>query len=275
MQLGCSTLLYGGHPLEAALSGIQAAGYKAIELAAIPGMADHLPVEIYDSDTLLAQRKQQIADYGLAIESIGASTDLLAPEARARFIRLMQAGQKLGAPAITTGAGGAPNDEVSFQTVVAVLSGLAPIAVETGVKISIKPHVGQAVYNTETALRLMQQVDTSVIGLNVDPSHLWRTPDQETPEESIPRLLPYLLTARIRDTQSREPAIGSPEDQMPGNGAMNLPAIIAAFKQKPDLNYLVLEIVGTQSGYSVAQIDELVADCYRKLAPMVEGSSLT
>ena len=269
MQLGCSTLLYGSHPLDAALRGIQQAGYKAIELAAIPGMSDHLPAEIYESDTHLAELKHRIADHGLAIESIGASTNLLDAQARARFIRLMEAGQKIGAPAITTGSGGASDDEVSFQTVMATLNGLAPIAQQTGVKISIKPHVGSAVYSTKTALRMMEQVDPSVIGLNVDASHLWRTPELEIPEETIPKLLPYLVTARIRDTKGREKPIGSVENQIPGGGAMNLPAIINVFKQKPGLEYIVLEIVGTHSGHTVEQIDEVVTRCYNLLAPMV------
>src|SRR3989337_3044335 len=44
VELGCSTILYGGHSLDDALAGIEKAGYKAIELCAILGMADHIPV---------------------------------------------------------------------------------------------------------------------------------------------------------------------------------------------------------------------------------------
>ncbi|HEV2471127.1 MAG TPA: sugar phosphate isomerase/epimerase family protein, partial [Chthonomonadales bacterium] len=189
MQLGCSTLLYGNHPLSEALVGIKAAGYSAIELASIPGMADHIPPEIYGSETALASLRSQIADHGLEIESIGASTNLLDAEARARFIHLMEAGMRLGAPAITTGSGGASDDEVSFQTVITTLNGLAPIAQQTGVRVSIKPHVGSAVYSTRTALRMMDVVDKDQIGLNVDASHLWRTPELEIPEQTIPSLL--------------------------------------------------------------------------------------
>lgn len=271
MQLGCSTLLYGSHPLDTALRGISAAGYKAIELAAIPGMSDHLPPDIYESGSLLDALARQIADSGLAIESIGASTNLLDAGARARFVKLMEAGQRIGAPAITSGSGGASDDEVSFQTVATTLNTLAATAHQTGVKVSIKPHVGSAVYSTATALRMMQLVDTNVIGLNVDASHLWRTPEEEIPEQTIPRLLPYLVTARIRDTKGRERPIGPVENQIPGGGAMNLPAIIAAFKQKPDLKYIVLEIVGTHNGYTVEQVDAVVRKCHDLLAPMVEA----
>ncbi|HLH80459.1 MAG TPA: sugar phosphate isomerase/epimerase, partial [Chthonomonas sp.] len=226
MELGCSTLLYGGFPVEVALEHISRAGYRAIELAAIPGMGDHLSQEVYQSPTLLKELSRKIADSGLTLESIGASTNLLNPDARQRFIRLMEVGGVLGAPAITTGSGGVSDDEESFKTVVNLLNELSRVVRETGVKISIKPHVNCAVYSTRTALRLMEHVDPNYIGLNVDASHLWRTPEQENPEETIPSLLPYLCTARIRDTKGREKPIGSVEDQIPGGGAMNLPAII-------------------------------------------------
>ena len=52
MQPGCSTILYGGHSLETALDGIRKAGYAAIELCAIPNMADHLSADASADDYL-------------------------------------------------------------------------------------------------------------------------------------------------------------------------------------------------------------------------------
>jgi len=45
VELGCSTILYGGHPLASALEGIARAGYRAVELCAITGMAPHLSAD--------------------------------------------------------------------------------------------------------------------------------------------------------------------------------------------------------------------------------------
>src|SRR5690348_7172675 len=214
MQLGCSTLLYGALPLDTALNGIQKAGYKAIELCAIQGMANHLPDDLNVAG--YEEIGKRIADRGLAIESLGVSTNLLDGQAAYRVVRLLKAAAVLGAPYITSGSGGKANDDDSFKKVVATLNELAKTASEIGTKISLKPHVGCAAYSTKTSLRLMQEVDTDWIGLNVDASHLWRTPEQEIPEETIPRLLPYLFTARIRDTKGRETPIGPVENQIPG-----------------------------------------------------------
>ena len=266
MELGCSTVLYGALPLERALEGIRRAGYRAVELCAIQGMANHLPDDLHQNgyrDIVL-----MVNDHGLAIESVGVSTNLLDGQAAFRLVRLLKAAALIGAPYVTTGAGGKPDDEDSFKKVAATLNELAKTASHIGTRISLKPHVNTAMYSTKTALRVMSEVDTQWIGLNVDASHLWRTPEQEVPEETISRLLPYLFTARIRDTLSRETAIGPVETQIPGGGAMNLPAIVSAFKQKRDLEYLTVEIVGTHTTADGGYVDSVARSCFDKLRPM-------
>ncbi len=266
MQLGCSTILFGGFPLETALKGIKQAGYTAIELCAIPGMADHLSADGGADDYRDVRRS--IADLGLTVESIGASTNLLDPERRARFVRLIKAAAILGAPAITTGSGGVSDDEQSYRAVVATIGELARTAAGEGVKLSIKPHVRAAVYSTPTALRFMADVDRNWVGLNYDASHLWRA--NETPEESLKSLGPYLATARIRDAVSREPGGPGPIDQqIPGNGAMNLRAIARELGALPGLRYTVLEIVGTK-GSAVEEVQRVVDTSCQRMKELFE-----
>lgn len=267
MELGCSTILYGGHPLEAALDGIRRAGYQAIELGAIPGMADHLSAD--EGPDYYRGVRDAVAERGLAIEAIGASTNLLDPDRRARFVRLMKAASELGAPALTTGSGGVSDDAESYRTVVATIAELARIAADLGVRISIKPHVRAAVYSTPTASRFMEEVDPRWVGLNYDASHLWRA--NETPEESLRALGPHLATARIRDAVSREPGGPGPIDQqIPGNGAMNLPAIAEALAAIPGLRYTVLEIVGTK-GQPLDAIQPVVETSRQRMLELFGG----
>lgn len=268
MQLGCSTILYGGYSLDVALAGIQRAGYAAIELAAIPGMADHLSA---DSDRVAYHAvRRQVADHGLVLESIGASTNLLDPERRARFVRLIRAAAVLGAPVITTSSGGISDDAESFRTVIATISELARIGASEGVRLSIKPHVRAAVYSTATALRLMEEVDSTWVGLTFDPSHLWRA--QEMPEEALSPLGPFLAAARLRDAVSREAGGPGPvEQQIPGNGVLNLPAIIQGLvAARPDLPYGVLEIVGTKE-LPLETVQAIVQTSCERLQALFDG----
>jgi sugar phosphate isomerase/epimerase len=267
LKLGCSTLLFGGHSLDVALDGIARAGYRAIELCAIPGMAEHLrsdrPPGFY------ADLAARIRAAGLAIESVGASTNLLDPERRRAFAGIIAIAGRLGAPAITTGSGGASDDPDSFREVVEVLRELATVGADHGVRLSIKPHVRQAVYSTATAQRMLELVDRPEVGLNFDASHLWRV--GESPEESLAILGPWIVTARVRDTLSRDLAIGPVETQLPGGGAMNLPAICAGLRKLP-LDYAVVEIVGTRE-WPVEQIQTAIEAAFRGFSHLFAQAS--
>lgn len=263
MQLGCSTLLFGGYPLEQALASIAAAGYAAIELAAIPSMADHLPDDA-GPDAYRALRRQ-IEGAGLAIESVGASTNLLDPAARARCERLLRAAALLGAPAITTGSGGRPDDEASFGEVVATLNELARAGAAVGVRLSIKPHVGQAAYSTPTALRLMAEVDRDWVGLNFDASHLYRA--DEDPIAALGTLAPHLVTCRIRDIAGKQPGPGPVERQIPGRGVLDVAGLMPVIAGL-SLPYVTLEIVGARD-LPLPEVERVVRESRQYLAQYV------
>jgi len=260
MILGCSTILYGGHSLDAALNGIRQAGYGAIELCAIPGMAPHISCDMNEAE--IQDVAAKIEDSGLVIESIGASGNPFSSDdpGEPPFVRLMRVAGALGVPALATGSGGAFGDGDSFKETVVRINGMAEIAADLGVRISIKPHVGAAVASTPTALRFMEEVDPEWVGLNVDASHLWRTEPWEVPEESIPKLAPHIVTARIRDTHAgHERPIGDVPSQIPGQGGMNLSAICAALDAVPDLEYVTLEIVGAKE-FALADVQRVVEE---------------
>jgi sugar phosphate isomerase/epimerase len=264
VRLGCSTILFGGFGLEQALASIKAAGYDAIELAAIPSMADHLPGDARDADyRAIAQR---VAAAGLAIESIGGSTNLLDPASRTRFIALLRAASLLGAPAVTTGSGGISDDEASFARVVATINDLARVGADLDVRLSIKPHVNQAVYSTPTALRFMGEVDRRWVGLNFDASHLYRA--DEDPVVALAALAPHLATCRIRDIAGKQPGPGPVENQIPGKGALDLPPLCTAIARL-SLPYVTLEIVGARD-LPLADVERVARESQHYLARFIQ-----
>ncbi len=113
----------------------------------------------------------------------------------------------------------------------------------------------------------MQEVDRDWVGLNYDPTHIWRTPEQEVPEETIGKILNYIFTARIRDVKGREQAIGPVENQVAGNGDLNLQGLADQFQKVPGLQYAVVEIVGTKN-LSVEEIDSVVERSFSGLNPL-------
>lgn len=265
--LGCSTILYGGYSLEQALGGIASAGYKAIELCARPGMAPHL--EVGKPASYYEGIKAQVASHGLTIESIAGTggIGMDSPD----FDAVIEAAQQVSAPTIAEGAGGKSDDEESFKQVVELVNATAVLTSQAGIKLSLKPHVNNAVYSTATALRLMQEVDREWVGINFDASHIWRTEAAEDPVESLRQLKDYITTLRIRDNrESREVPIGSVATQVPGKGSINLPALAAVMNTIDCVPYVTLEIVGTHGGTDtpLAEIQRVAEESIAYLKPL-------
>ena len=266
MKLGCSTILYGKHGVDDALAGIQKAGYDGIELCAIPSMGFHIDPEAGEASW--REVKQKVEDRGLIVESIGGSGN--DPNDRgpgSRFKNLMRAASIVGAKAVTTGTGGASGSAEDMKVAVDNFNTLTEYAKEVGTMVSIKPHVGAVVFDTPSSLEFMKQVDSDWIGLNVDPSHLWRAPEWEAGESAIPKLAQYLCTGRIRDTLTHEQGIGPIPTQIPGGGAIDLKAVMDAYKQVPGLEIVTVEIVGT-ADWSLEDIQDVVEKTFAGLKPL-------
>lgn len=266
MNLGCGTLLYGGHPLERALQGIGSAGYSHIELGAMPGMAPHL--DPAGDPASLARIRGLVEDSGLAIESVGASCNLAEPDARSRFIAVLAAAAAVGAPYVTTGPGGSSNDEDAWEHVVKLFrQELIPAAEAAGVVISVKPHVNSIAYNCGTALRLMGELNSDAVKLNYDSSHIYRA--HEDPALTLRALAPLVATGRIRDMVSRDvKGPGPVETQIPGGGSMPLDRIAAAFGEVAGLQVLTLEIVGARE-LPAEEVDSVVRRSYEALRQLI------
>lgn len=252
-QLGCSTILYGDFPLDEALSGIAKAGYKAIELCARPGMAPHL--EIGNPASYYAHIRAEIDAHGLAIESIAGTGGIAMDDPE--FDKVIEAAQLVGAPMIAEGAGGNSDDEASFREVVERVNAVSRRTSQAGIKLGLKPHVNNAVYSAETGWRFMQEVDREWVGLNYDPTHIYRTDPPEDPVESLTQLAEWVFALRIRDNRdSRQRPIGPVETQIPGQGVLDLPALAAIMNEIDGVGYVILEIVGTHGGTNTG-LDEV------------------
>jgi len=279
MQLGCSTILFGAYSLDDALDGIAKAGYKAIELCARPGMAPH--VEMNQPAAYYAEIKQKIADRGLVIESLGGTGGISLHSDE--FPRALEVAGMLGAPMIAEGAGGQspaveddsfkPEYENSLQGVVDILNKAADQAATFGVRLTIKPHVGTAIYSRKSILKAMPDLNQEWIGINFDPTHIWRCGTGEDPVETLRAVKQYVFTLRIRDNRaSRERPIGPVENQIPGKGALDLHALTAEMKTIENrVPYATLEIVGTHkgTGWAIEAVQDVIEQSFAYLQPLL------
>ena len=116
----------------------------------------------------------------------------------------------------------------------------------------------------------MAEVNQQWVGINFDPTHLYRS--QVDPVQAITDLQPYILNLRIRDHQlSREAKVGPVETQIPGNGVLNLAGMTNKMKQLSNISAVVLEIVGLHKPPqpSLEVVQQIVITSFNYLKPML------
>ena len=264
MRLGCNTVLFGNSDLETALTHIAWAGYRFVELAAIVGMAEHIAPTMTPGERRSV--RDRITDHGLTATAIEAATT-----DRTRLEAVFGLANDLGVAIVNIGSGGSSGDEESTVQAIAHIADLAALAGRHGLRLAVKPHVGQAIYNAETALRLTDEVREPALGLNFDPSHLFRA--GEEPQEVAKRWGARIVTSHFRDCLSREQKVGPPETQIPGRGSVDIPATLQALQAAGYAGPLNLEVIGASS-YELSRAMGIAAEgrgylhrCLQEISP--------
>lgn len=250
MKLGCNTVLFAGYDVGEALDNLAFAGYEYVELAAIKGMCEHLSVDHGTRGAEEVGKRVQAA--GLTATAVEAATT--DPD---RLARICELAATVGIEIVNVGSGGVSGDEESTKQAIENVARLADIAASAGCKLAVKPHVGQAIFDGATALRLTSEVQHPALGLNFDPSHLYRA--DEDPQEVAGRWNTRILTSHFRDCASRERQVGPPPTQIPGRGAVDIPATLRALADVGYAGPLNLEVIGAAS-YTLPQVTAIAAE---------------
>lgn len=250
MKLGANSVLFGGYDLETAFAHLALAGYDGIELSAIDGMSEHLVLERWRE--LVPEIKRLSQQYNLELLAIEQPS-----QDPARMELAFQAAVELGIPIINCGPGGKTGDEASFQQSVDSIGRLAQMAERYGVTLCVKAHVGAAIYNTPTTLRLMEAISSPAFGIDMDPSHIHRA--GENPVEALKAVIGRVKHVHIRDCKGRQQGPGKPEMQVNGRGDIDLVGYVRVLHEHGYAGPLDLEIIGAKE-YSLIQCAMIAAE---------------
>jgi sugar phosphate isomerase/epimerase len=252
MKLGVNSVLFGGHDLEEAFEATRLCGYDGIELSAIDGMSEHLVLEAGHWREIASRVKELSKQYELPILAIEQPS-----QDPAKMQAAFEAAAEIGIPIINCGPGGKANDESTFQPVVDSLGKLADRAKQFDVTLCFKAHVGQHVHNTPTTLKVLAALDHPNLGLDMDPSHIWRA--GEDPVEAIGAVFHRIRHVHIRDCKGRQQNPGPPELQANGRGDINLLGYIKVLHERGYNGPLDLEIIGAKQ-YDLTRCTAIAAE---------------
>ena len=250
MKLGVNSVLFGGHDLESAFKSTRLCGYDGIEISAIDGMSEHLVLDRWRD--IAPTVKELSKQYELPILAMEQPS-----QDPAKMELAFQAAAEIGIPIINCGLGGKANDESTFQPVVDSLGRLADRAKRFGVTLCFKAHVGQYVYNTPTTLKVLAALDHPNLGLDMDPSHIWRA--GEDPVEAVSAVIDRIRHVHIRDCKGRQPNPGPPELQANGRGDINLLGYIKVLHERAYTGPVDLEIIGARQ-YDLTRCTAIAAE---------------
>lgn len=250
MKLGANSVLFGGYDMETAFKYLAMAGYDGIELSAIDGMSEHLVLDRWQE--IAPEIKRLSAEYGLELLAMEQPS-----QDPARMEMAFQAAAEIGIPIINCGPGGQSDNEESLQQSIDSLGALAEMAGRYGVTLCVKAHVGGAVYNTPTTLRVMEAITCPSFGIDMDPSHIYR--GNENPVEALRAVVSRVKHVHIRDCKGRQQNPGKPEMQANGRGDIDLLGYIRVLHENGYTGPVDLEIIGAKD-YAVEQCCTIAAE---------------
>jgi sugar phosphate isomerase/epimerase len=200
-------------------------------------MNPHLPIDRWQE--VAANLKELSARYELPIQAMEQpNQDPAVMEAA------FQAAVEIGIPVVNCGPGGVSDDEASFQERVNSLGKLADMAEKYGVTLCVKAHVKAAIYNTPTSLRALQLITSPAFGLDMDPSHVFRS--GENPVEAIAAVISRVKHVHIRDCVERVGSPGAPPMQANGRGNIDLLGYIRVLHENGYTGPVDLEVIGAK-----------------------------
>jgi sugar phosphate isomerase/epimerase len=250
MKLGANSVLFGGYDMETAFKYLALAGYDGIELSAIGGMSEHLVLERWRE--LAPEVKRLSQAYGLELLAMEQPS-----QDPARMEPAFQAAAELGIPVVNCGPGGKTGDEASLQQSIDSIGRLADLAQRYGVVLCVKAHVGAAIYNTPTTLRLMAAISSPAFGIDMDPSHIHRA--GENPVDALGAVVTRVKHIHIRDCKGRQQNPGKPEMQANGRGDIDLVGYLRVLHESGYAGPVNLEVIGAKE-YTLEQCCTIAAE---------------
>jgi sugar phosphate isomerase/epimerase len=256
MRLAFSTNAYMRYAFDEAVARIAALGYEGLEL-----MAD---VPHAWPAGLLEGSKRGIRDavrrHGLAFSNVNAFMmnaiadhrqpywypSFIEPDPGYRRVRIdhtrraLSLCAELGAPHITTEPGGplAPGQrrQDAIDLFVETLKPLAEHAHNLGVLLLIEPEPGLLLETTDQYLEVAERLSAPSVGLNFDVGHAYCV--SEDLPRAIAKLAPHIRHYHVEDIA----ATRVHHHLVPGTGAIDFGAVVAAIRQTGYDGWLTVEL---------------------------------
>jgi L-ribulose-5-phosphate 3-epimerase len=158
---------YYSYSTDEALAGIAAAGFRHVELSAVPGAVEH--VDVHADPTEIRRRLEH---HGLQAVSISGHSNLTTPEGLEHGLAVVRWAERFGVPIVNTAVGGhAPDVDESESAFLANIGTLADAAQAAGIVVALEIH-GDLMASGERSLPLLDKIDHPAVKANYDTANV-------------------------------------------------------------------------------------------------------
>ncbi len=253
IKLGVNTVLFGAYDLRVAMEHIKWCGYDGVEISAIQGMCEHLCLDTW---------KQDAADIRAMAEDLELPFTAMEEAAldETRLMMAFEAGAEIGIPVVNIGPSGSKdNHPGDLNACIELMAKMAEKAEDFGVSLCVKAHVGASIWDTQSTLEAMKQIDSPAFGIDMDPSHIHRA--GEVPKAALGEVVSRVKHVHIRDCVGPGPSPGTPELQACGRGDIDLPGYCKVLVNAGYDGPVNLEVIGAGE-YAVDRCAIIAAESY-------------
>jgi L-ribulose-5-phosphate 3-epimerase len=196
------------HPYTAdeALRGIAEAGYRYVELSAVPGWTEHVDVHADPAGT-----RAQLERYGLAAVSISGHSDLTTREGFEHGLAVVRWAERFGVPIVNTAIGGHAHVEESEDAFMANIGTLADAAHAAGLVVALEIH-GDLMASGEISIPLLDRIGHPAVRVNYDTANVEHYSGARA-EDDLPAIADRVANVHLKDMRGGKgdwdfPAIG-------------------------------------------------------------------
>jgi L-ribulose-5-phosphate 3-epimerase len=197
---------YWSYSLDEALAGLAAAGYRAVELAAVPGATEHVDVHGDPADV-----RAQLERRALEAVSISGHSDLTTSEGLEHGLAVVAWAARFGLPVVNTAIGGPGHIEESEQAFMRNIGPLADAAQAAGVVIALEIH-GDLMATGAQAAALLDRIAHPAVKVNYDTANVEYYAGVRA-EDDLPAIADRVAHVHLKDTRGGKgvwdfPALG-------------------------------------------------------------------
>ncbi len=168
-RLGGHTNSYHTYSVEEALEGIAAAGYRYVELSAVRGWTEHVPLDA-DAKTL-GHIQRMMNELGLVSLSLSGHSDLTTKAGLEDGLLAVDLCERMGIGIMNTAIGGHASQQEDEEAFMGNIHALADYAAARDIQLGIEIH-GEITKSGEASIPVLERIGRPNVLINYDTANV-------------------------------------------------------------------------------------------------------